>query len=177
MPELTQAALMERIDALTLPDEARIWMHTANRLLTDKERVAVDRHLSSFVASWAAHGTPLKAEFGILLNQVVVLAVDETQQVVTGCSIDGSVAALRAINGVLPSLADLDLFDRGWVVHAPVKPDKPWQRTKLHEFWAMRKAGILHDDSSILDTTVTTLGELRTKGVKPLGDSWHAQIW
>ena len=112
MPALTQTALMERIEAFALPDEARMWMHTANRLLTDEECGAVERHLASFVSSWAAHGTPLKAEFGIMLNQVVVLAVDETRQVATGCSIDASVAALRAVNGLLPSLEDLDLFDR-----------------------------------------------------------------
>ena len=120
MPALTQTALMERIDAFTLPDEARMWMHTANRLLTDEECRAVERHLASFVSSWAAHGTPLKAEFGILLNQVAVVAVDETRQVATGCSIDASVAALRAVNGLLPSLEDLDLFDRGWsCMHLP----------------------------------------------------------
>lgn len=177
MPALTQTALMERIDAFTLPDEARMWMHTANRLLTDEECRAVERHLASFVSSWAAHGTPLKAEFGILLNQVAVVAVDETRQVATGCSIDASVAALRAVNGLLPSLEDLDLFDRGWVVHAPAQPDEAWQTTKLHEYWAMRKAGILRDESLLLDTTLTTLGDLRAQGVKTLGDSWHAEMW
>ena len=53
----------------------------------------------------------------ILLNQVVVLAVDEEPQIATGCSIDASVEALRGLNKAAPTLADLDVLDRSWVVY------------------------------------------------------------
>ena len=53
----------------------------------------IEAHLAAFTSSWAAHGTPLAAEAAVLLDQIVVLAVDEALQMATGCSIDASVAA------------------------------------------------------------------------------------
>ena len=41
----------------------------------------------------------------------------------------------------------------------------------------MRKAGALTDEVLILDSTVSTFGELRTSLIKRLGDSWHAHMW
>lgn len=177
MADLTTSALQQRLDNLTLPDGARVWMYTANRVLTDTECRSVQTALSTFRASWAAHGTPLRSESVILLNQVLVLAVDEEPQIATGCSIDASVAALRALNEAAPTLADLDVLDRSWVVYQEEKNASEWKRARLHDFWAMHKAGTLTDDAQILDSTLTNLGALRKEGVKRLVDSWHAHMW
>ena len=152
-------------------------MYTAQRVLTDSESKAIIDALCHFQATWAAHGKMLHSEAVVLLNQVVVIAVDESVQPATGCSIDNSVAFLRQLNELSSSLADLDLLDRGWVIYKSTETNGPWQRAKLHEFWAMRKAGTLSDETEILDSTITSLGELRLEGVKKLGVSWHAQMW
>ena len=177
MADLTSSALQQRLDGLTLPDGAKVWMYTANRVLTDTECKSVQTALSAFRASWVAHGSPLRSESAILLNQVLVLAVDEEPQIATGCSIDASVAALRALNEAAPTLADLDVLDRSWVVYKEEKDAPKWKRARLHDFWAMRKAGSLSDDAQILDSTLTNLGSLRKEGVKRLADSWHAHMW
>ena len=52
-----------------------------------------------------------------------------------------------------------------------------WKRARLHDFWAMRKAGTLTDEAQILDSTLTNLGALRREGVKKLSESWHAHMW
>lgn len=177
MANLTSSALQQRLHGMTLPDGARIWMYTANRVLTDTECKAVQTALLAFRESWAAHGSPLRSESAILLNQVVVLAVDEEPQIATGCSIDASVDALRGLKEAAPTLADLDVLDRSWVVYKEEKDAPEWKRARLHDFWAMRKAGTLTDDAQILDSTLTNLGALRKEGVKRLADSWHAQMW
>lgn len=177
MANLTSSALQQRLDGMTLPDGARVWMYTANRVLTDTECKAVQTALSAFRASWSAHGSPLRSESVILLNQVLVLAVDEESQIATGCSIDASVEALRGLNEAAPTLADLDVLDRSWVVYKDEKDAPEWKRARLRDFWAMRKAGTLTDDTQILDSTLTNLGALRKEGVKRLADSWHAHMW
>ena len=163
--------------ALTLPDTARVWIYVANRAFTTEELPAVDAHLAAFISSWAAHGTPLAAEAAVLLDQIVVLAVDEAPQSATGCSIDASVAALRALPQATPSLADLDLLDRSWVLYQTNSNSGGWKRAKLHDFWAMRKAGTLTDEAVVFDSTLTSLGRLRKEGAKILADSWHAHMW
>ena len=177
MSSPTTDAISSSLQALSLPDTSRVWLYTANRVLTDAECNDVQTALTAFRGSWAAHGTPLRSDSTILLNQVVVLAVDEEPQIATGCSIDASVAALKSLNSAAPSLSDLDLMDRSWVVFHAQEEGTDWQRAKLHDFWAMRKAGAISDEVLILDSTVATIGELRASLIKRLGDSWHAHMW
>lgn len=177
MTSTVPESLARDLAALTLPDASRVWIYIANRAFTAEERPVLDAHLAAFTSSWAAHGTPLAAEAAVLLDQIVVLAVDEAPQTATGCSIDASVAALRALPQAAPTLADLDLFDRSWVLYLTDATSPEWKRAKLHDFWAMRKAGTLTDAAVIFDSTVTQLGTLRSEGAKAFSDSWHAHMW
>jgi hypothetical protein len=63
------------------------------------------------------------------------------------------------------------------VLYASDPVASEWHLAKLHAFWAMRKSGNLNDDVLIVDSTVATLGEMRSSLVKPLADSWHAHMW
>lgn len=177
MSSTLHARLQDDLSQLTLPDSARVWVYTASRVLTTEECALTQDHLEAFTSTWAAHGNPLKAQAVILASQIVLLALDESDQAATGCSIDASVAALKDIGDLAPTLQDLDLFDRAWVLYAFDDEAQDWQRTKLHAFWAMRKSGNLNDDALIVDSTVATLGELRSSIVKPLAESWHAHMW
>ena len=177
MPSSLHARLQDDLSQLTLSDGTRVWVYTASRVMTSEERALVQNHLEAFTSTWAAHGKPLKAQTAILASQIVVLALDESDQAATGCSIDTSVTALKGICDLAPTLQDLDLFDRAWVLYAAHPNESQWQRAKLHAFWAMRKSGNLDDDVLIVDSTVATLGELRSSFVKPLADSWHAHMW
>ena len=170
-------SLSRDLASLTLPDTARVWIYVANRAMTAEERLAVEAHLAAFTSTWVAHGSPLAAEAAVLLDQVVVLTVDETVQTATGCSIDASVAALRALPQAAPSLADLDLFDRSWVLYAESPHADAWQRIALRDFWALRKAGKVEDETVVFDTTVNCLGDLRHQGAKAFASSWHAAMW
>ena len=176
MSDFSTTDIQHAIAKLTLPDTSKVWMYTASRVLTEEEARALHGHLKDFSGQWAAHGKSLSSEFVTILNQILVLAVDESTQVATGCSIDASVNALKNLSQVSPSLKDVDFFDRSWVLFR-VAEEREWKRARLHDFWAMRKAGTLSDDSHIFDTTLTNLGDVRASGIKALGESWHAHMW
>ena len=159
-----------------LDDSARVWVHVASRKMTLDEAHIVQAHLDEFVAGWQAHGAPLTAQASVVHGWMVLLAVDERPQPATGCSIDASVSALKQVANLHPSMVDLDLFDRMAVLHRS-SAETPWKRTTLSTFWAQRKAGLVDDAEQVFDTTVSTLGELKTRGVVPMGTSWHAEMW
>jgi len=169
--------LHEDLQAFTLPGSSRIWLYVASRELTHEEAAFVSGQLHQFTSSWMAHGSTLNAQGALLLRQIVVLALDETNQQASGCSIDASVAVIRSFSDGCPSLSDVDLLDRSQVIYLSGPDDELWQRAKLHDFWAMRKAGNLTDAAIIFDSTVTQLGALRSDGTKALSDSWHAHMW
>ena len=159
-----------------LDDSARVWVHVASRKMTLDEAHIVQAHLDEFVAGWQAHGAPLTAQALVVHGWMVLLAVDERPQPATGCSIDASVSALKQVANLHPSMVDLDLFDRMAVLHRS-SAETPWKRTTLSTFWAQRKAGLVGDAEQVFDTTVCTLGALKTRGVVPMGTSWHAEMW
>jgi len=166
----------EAVKDWTLDDSARVWVHVTSRRMTLDEAQAVQSHLDEFVAGWQAHGASLKAQAAVVHGWMVLLAVDERPQQATGCSIDASVSALKQIASLHPSMVDLDFFDRMAVLHRS-SSETPWKRTSLSTFWAQRKAGLLDAAEQVFDTTVSTLGELKTRGVVPMGASWHAEMW
>ena len=159
-----------------LDESARVWVHVASRRMTLDEAHIVQAHLDEFVAGWQAHGAPLTAQASVVHGWMVLLAVDERPQPATGCSIDASVSALKQVANLHPSMVDLDLFDRMAVLHRS-SAETPWKRTTLSTFWAQRKAGLVGDAEQVFDTTVCTLGALKTRGVVPMGTSWHAEMW
>ena len=160
----------------TLDDSARVWVHVANRRMTLDEAHIVQAHLDEFVAGWQAHGAPLTAQAFGRARVDGASRRGRTPPTATGCSIDASVSALKQIASLHPSMVDLDVFDRMAVLHRPTS-DTPWRRTPLSTFWAQRKAGLVDDAEQVFDTTVSTLGELKTRGVVPMGTSWHAEMW
>lgn len=165
------------LSELHLPDHARVWMYTASRDLSEGECRAVEETMAAFVKGWEAHGKALNAQSQLMNGQILILALDESHQPATGCSIDASVAAIRSLSELLP---DADWLNRGWVLHEPLPPHAPgdkWQRSILHDFWAMCKANNVPADTQVVDSTVATLGDVKGRGVVPLSDSWHASMW
>ena len=88
--------------------EARVWVYQANRNLNVQETGTITETLKAALEGWEAHGQPLVASGKVFLNRFVVIAVDETEALPSGCSIDKSTHWLQEIGGQL----GVDFFDR-----------------------------------------------------------------
>ena len=158
-----------------LPDHARLWVHTADRDLTAGEQEAVLQALAGFLDGWAAHGAALTAAGAVLYNRVLVVGLDEQRAGATGCSIDKLVGFVRAQGETL----DVDWFDRHQVLWRQ-PGEAAWQSTRTAEFWALRKAGVVHGATEVVDPLAQTAGDARSeKGmlVSAFDESWHAEMW
>ncbi|AYQ31296.1 hypothetical protein [Runella sp. SP2] len=88
--------------------EARVWIYQANRNLTDDEVGTLTETLKAALEGWEAHGEALTASGKIFHHRFVVIAVDESETLPSGCSIDKSTRWLQEIG---PRL-NVDFFDR-----------------------------------------------------------------
>lgn len=158
-----------------LPDHARLWVHTADRALTAAEQARVLKDLEEFLAGWAAHGAALTAAGVLLHDRVLAVGLDEQRAGATGCSIDKLVGFVRAQGEAL----GVDWFDRHQVLWRQPGEEK-WQATRTPEFWALRKAGVVHGESEVVDPLKQTVGAARSeKGflVSAFDESWHSAMW
>lgn len=92
-----------------LSSASRVWLYASTRPFTEDEQGMIRAALKTFCEGWATHGTLMPTSFEILHEQLLVLAVDESQLGASGCSIDSSVRALRNLEESL----GLDLVDQG----------------------------------------------------------------
>ena len=91
-----------------LPNNSRVWIYQSNREFTEKEIEFISTKAEEFINSWTRHGDDLKGSFTIKYNQFLVLAVDESFNNVSGCSIDASVHFIQALEKEL----QLNLMDK-----------------------------------------------------------------
>jgi hypothetical protein len=91
-----------------MPAHARVWIYQANRPLTPSESQRIVQTLENGIHGWEAHGAPLQASFEIRFNQVIVVAVNESVNQASGCSIDASTRWFKELAANL----DIDFFNR-----------------------------------------------------------------
>lgn len=150
-----------------LPDSARIWIYTAPRPLTIEEQEYTFARLENFIPEWAAHGTNLNAAFEIKHNRFIIIAVDEQGQNATGCSIDSCVHELQSIGEELK----LDFFDRMNVVYRD-EDNNMVVSCKMSEIKDMAAEGDFTANTPVFNTTLQTLGDLRTRFETAAANTW-----
>jgi hypothetical protein len=148
-----------------LPSYSRVWIYQANRpFLVDEEKIISDS-LMSFCSQWEAHGNPLKTSFKIEYHQFVILAVDENSAGASGCSIDGSVKALKELGNHL----DIDFFDRTKV--AFLEGDKI-QSYSLNQLKSLFESGGLTSNSQTFNNLVANKAGLEIDWKISVQKSW-----
>jgi len=79
------------VDFKELPNSSRVWIYQCSRSFTEQEVSEITIELSTFITDWTAHGSDLKAGFEIKYNRFITIALDQSLNTASGCSIDASV--------------------------------------------------------------------------------------
>lgn len=147
--------------------ESRVWIYQSNRLLMMSEAFDLEPMLDSFLAEWRSHGAKVKCWGNLLFGQFLVLAADETQAGVSGCSTDSSVRFVKTVGEKFK----VDFFNR---THLAFFVKEKIQTISMAQLQPALNAGLITADTPYLNNTVLTLGEMRDKWVIPVKDSWIA---
>jgi hypothetical protein len=152
------------IDFDQQPDHARVWIYQSSRPLTGAEAASVQHFLENQANQWAAHGAPLTAAVRVLHRRFAVVAVDETRNGTSGCSIDASTRWLKDLGAQL----NLDFFDRSM---AYLDGDEV-KTLALPEVKIAVADGRLTPETPVFNNLVPTLGDFRRSWQVPAGQSW-----
>ena len=121
-----------------------------------------------FVSGWQAHGKGLTADFCLLHRCILIVAVDESKEAPSGCSIDKVFHLLQSQKEKF----DLDFFQRTlvWAMH----------KGELcifnkQEIQAGLDSGEMNGEMKVFNMLSDRLGELTSGGMMlPLIESWIA---
>lgn len=159
----------------TLPDSARLWILAADRPLTAPERRAALERMRHFAAGWTSHGREVGAEVTFEDDRLLLVAayVDERSNAgVSGCGIDDMVRAAEQVadNLGFAWLDGLHVLYRG--------ADGELHAVTRSIFRQALAKGHVTADTTVVDTTINTVGILRRHGLdRPAGASWHARVF
>lgn len=149
------------------PPHAKVWVYAANRALDSQEVLAIQSKLDAFTQSWTAHEMPMNALGQVLHNQIVVIALDETQHSISGCGIDKSVKLMKDLGTAF----QVNFFDRMQVL---VKSSDGLQTHTKQSLQAAIEAGEVDENTLVLNPIVSNLGDFLNKGFVKLSHFWLA---
>jgi hypothetical protein len=153
-----------------LTEESKIWIYQSNRKFSDEEIAEIDTELKAFIEKWAAHGTSLEASYELRYNRFIVLAVNQENQIATGCSIDASVQFIQN----LEKKFDVDLLDK---MNVTFKLGEHVAHKTLIEFKKMAKEKAVSENTIVFNNLINTVGEYQDFWEVPAMDSWHSRFF
>ena len=152
-----------------LPDNSRVWIYQSDREFTKKEIEFISEKAEDFINQWTRHGDDLKGSFTIKYNQFLVLAVDESFNNVSGCSIDSSVRFVKELENELK----LDLMNK---LNVTFKDNKNINLVKLADFKRFAKEQKITLETIVFNNMVNTKAEFENNWEIPAKESWHKRF-
>ena len=153
---------------LNLPDHSRIWIYAANKTLNHAEVSAIEGALKNFTSQWTSHDMPIQGAGSVLFNRLVLIAVDETAQGVSGCGIDKSVKIMKDLGAQY----GIDFFNRLQILVKQNDNLVSYSKDQLQEALDQQ---VLDDETLVFNPMVQTLGDFRSQGFVPLNKFWMAK--
>lgn len=153
-----------------LGPDSRLWIFLAERPLDSTETAEVQAALDVFTRQWTAHNQALLARGEVFQNQIIVLAVDESQADASGCSIDKSVHFLETL-GAQTGVDFLEKMRFAWL------DNEQWKVSSRQEFAQFLQEGRITPQTLVANTLVATISDLAHKWATPLEQSWHRRLF
>ncbi len=148
----------------SMPDYARIWVYQTNKNLTDLQVQTIEQFLENQINAWAAHGADLAGSVQVLYNRFVIVAVDEMQNQVSGCSIDASTRWLRELGADL----NIDFFDRS----VAFLKNNQLQTVEIGKIKSLVTDEILTPETLIFNNLVPNIQEFKNNWNVKASDCW-----
>lgn len=162
---------MPRVEFEQLPSDARVWIFSADRALTQDEQARLLQEVDTFLAQWGAHDMPLTAGRDFRYDRFLFVAVDQSRVGPSGCSVDALVRQMK----VLQQEIGVELIN-----NAPVLFRRGGQITRLErdEFAALAAQGEVGSETTVFDNTLTSLGDVRDgRWETSAAQSWHGKAF
>ena len=167
-----EGAYMEGETWASLSENSRVWLYTADRLLTDQEQAELPDDIERFLSEWATHGQSLRASWRLEGGRCLVIALAAHGPHATGCSIDAQVHWLQALG----QQWGINWMTRNTVTYYD-KVASTWQDMPLASFWAARKAGRINSETLVVNAVISKKLECEPTLVCPFNASWHEAMW
>ncbi len=157
------------VDFKSLPESSRVWIYQANRSFTDDELNQIRNEMNVFITDWTAHGADLKASYEIRYKRFLILALDQSLNSASGCSIDASVHFIQSLEKKFKVI----LLDK---MNVSYKQGEYVAYKSLIDFKKMAKQKAVSPNTVVFNNLVTNIEEYLEHWEVPASESWHSRL-
>lgn len=144
---------------------SRIWIYQSQERISAEHKSLINKNLTTYCEKWNAHGQALKASFDIQFDQFIIVAADESFNSTSGCSIDGSVRAIKDIE----KITGLDFFNRNLVAFMQDESVFLLDVSTLKEKY---RIGIWKETTTTFNNLISTKNQLQHEWIVPAVNTW-----
>jgi hypothetical protein len=149
------------VDFNTISDESRLWIYGSESKLTDYQQDIILNKISEYLKTWDYHNNPLTSSVIIKENHFIIIALDDSEFGVGGCSID----SLQRIIQELEKDLNISLLNR-LNVFCNINQ-------KVVCIPSFKLGSIANKDTLYYDLTILKKNQISTF-LKPIKDGWCA---
>ena len=146
-----------------LNDKSRIWIFGSDKKLTDSQIKYINSSITCHIQDLSSHKNPLLGSFCILEKYFIIIAIDESINVASGCSVDTIIRLIQSIQNHLSMslLNRQNIFCRinSQIVCVPL--------SKIKE--------IANSDTLFYDLTIKNKGQIKDI-LRPIREGWCANL-
>ena len=149
---------------------SRIWVFQSNRKFFDDELVDIEKSLSLFLENWTAHKAELKVAYTIKYDRFIIIALDESINAATGCSIDKCVHFIKD----LENKYEIDLLDK---INISFKQVDYISYKSIVDFKKLVKNKSVSKNTIVFNNLVLDIEDFNENWEVPATKSWHARFF
>ena len=149
---------------------SRIWVFQSNRKFFDDELVDIEKSLSIFLENWTAHKAELKVAYTIKYDRFIIIALDESINAATGCSIDKCVHFIKD----LENKYEIDLLDK---MNISFKQGDYISYKSIVYFKKLVKNKSVSKNTIVFNNLVLDIEDFNENWEVPATKSWHARFF
>lgn len=153
-----------------MPEYSRVWVYQADQKFSESDQKILRDRMKSFCEGWNTHGNLMPTSFEIVDEQILILAVDESNLGASGCSIDSSVRTLRELESKL----NINLTDQG-----KISLRRPTGELKVISALGVKSkvtSGEIDLETEVINPLIRTKSELQNLW-QPVRNSWLSKYF
>ncbi len=153
-----------------MPSNSRVWIFQSNRPFSALESKEIEMSLNLFLKSWTAHGKSLLSSFKINYNRFIIIALDESNNSASGCSIDGCVHFIQK----LENKYEIDLLDK---MNVTFKQGDFFSYKSINDFKKLVENRSVSLNTVVFNNMVVNITDFLENWEVPASKSWHKRFF
>ncbi len=148
-----------------IPDTSKVWIFASPKSISKDISAEILTHIDAFLKQWKAHGKELKSFKEFIDGHFLIIAVDESFEQATGCSIDSMVHFIAEIE----KKYQINFTDRSLVYY---RLNEEVKSTNFLNIKELVHSGEIDENTPVYNNSIINGKQLKSEWIETAAKTW-----